>query len=64
MKKLFVFALLIAGIATTAVAQDKKAAEPKADKKEAKMDKKEDKGKMKKADKKDSKMDKKEVKGK
>jgi len=61
MKKLFVFALLAVGImgTTATFAQEKKA-----EKKDAKMEKKEDKGKMKKADKKDTKMDKKEAKGK
>ena len=59
MKKLFIFALLAIGITGTGVSF---AQEKKAEKKENKMEKKEDKGKMKKADKKDNKMDKKEEK--
>ncbi len=61
MKKLFAIALLTVFVAgtTASFAQEKKA-----DKKETKMDKKDEKGKTKKADKKDAKMDKKEAKGK
>jgi len=63
MKKLFVFALLVTGVAGTSFAQDKMEGK-KTGTKEAAAEKKEAKGKPAKAAKKDAKADKKDVKGK
>jgi hypothetical protein len=64
MKKLVVFSLLAVGVMGTNVSFAQNVEGKKAEKKEAKADNKEAKGKTKKAMKKDEKMDKKEAKAK